>query len=98
MGKREVVETIRGVLARHPYVVRAELFGSLARGEDRPDSDVDLLVVYDQTRPRGFRAYSILGEMERALGRHVDMVQEKLLHDFVRESIRGERELVYERR
>jgi predicted nucleotidyltransferase len=98
MGKQEVVETIRGVLTRHPYVVRAELFGYLARGEERPDSDVDLLVVYDQNRPRGFRAYSILGEMERALGRRVDMVQEKLLHDFIRKRIQNERELIYERR
>ena len=29
-------------------VVKAWLFGSFARGEERPDSDVDLLVEYDK--------------------------------------------------
>ncbi|MDR2694987.1 MAG: nucleotidyltransferase domain-containing protein, partial [Deltaproteobacteria bacterium] len=37
---------IRQVLKRHPYVVKAELFGSLVRGDNKPGSDLDLLVVY----------------------------------------------------
>jgi uncharacterized protein len=31
-------------------VVRLSLFGSTARGDHRPDSDVDLLAAFDQTR------------------------------------------------
>lgn len=98
MDKQEIIRRIAAVLARHPYVVRAELFGSLARGEDRPGSDVDLLVEYDHTRPRGFRAFGIVNDMEDALGRRVDIVQDRLLHRSVRENIRNDRELVYERR
>ncbi|WP_320175939.1 nucleotidyltransferase domain-containing protein [Maridesulfovibrio sp.] len=98
MSKQEVINTIRQILKQHPYVLRAELFGSLARGDDRPGSDVDLLVVYDDaTRPKGFRAYTIYGELEEALGRNVDIVQDKLLHGFVRENIKDDRELIYER-
>lgn len=97
MSKSEIVETIKEILARHPYVVRAELFGSLARGEATPDSDVDLVVVYDDTRPKGFRALSIYGELETSLGRNVDLVQEKLMHDFVLKNIKNDRELIYER-
>jgi predicted nucleotidyltransferase len=98
MRKQEVINTICEILAKHPYVLRAELFGSLARGDERPGSDVDLLVVYDnKTRPKGFRAYTIYGELEEALGRNVDIVQEKLLHSFVRENIKNDRELIYER-
>ncbi|MGE4505283.1 MAG: nucleotidyltransferase family protein [Desulfovibrionaceae bacterium] len=98
MGKQEVVATIRKVLERHPYVVRAELFGSLARGGDTPGSDVDILVVYDEKRPKGFRALSIQGELERSLGRSVDLVQEKLLYGCVKKTIATDRELIYERR
>jgi len=63
------------------YVVKAELFGSLVRGDDTPDSDVDLLVVYDNSRPKGFRSFAIFDDIETALGRRVDIVQEHLLHD-----------------
>jgi predicted nucleotidyltransferase len=97
MDKQEIVAKIRLVFERHRYVVKAELFGSLARGEDQPGSDVDLLVVYDNTRPKGFRALSIFDDMEKSLGRKVDIVQEHLLHDFLKESILNARELIYER-
>ncbi len=38
----EVVEKIRGVLARHPRVERAVLYGSRAKGTHKPGSDIDL--------------------------------------------------------
>lgn len=97
MNKQKVVKEIRKVLARHSYVVRAELFGSLARGDTRQDSDIDLLVVYDDTRPKGLKSLEIDGELEEQLGRKVDIVQEKLLHHFVRENIKEDREIIYER-
>jgi hypothetical protein len=97
MSKQEVIKRIQAVLERHRYVVRAELFGSLARGDDTPGSDVDLLVVYDENRPKGFRAFSIYGDLEDSLGRPVDIVQEKLLHGFIKDNIREDREVIYER-
>jgi predicted nucleotidyltransferase len=98
MDKKMVIHQIRQVLKRHHYVVKAELFGSLARGDETPDSDVDLLVVYDETRPKGFSAFSIFGELEESIGRKVDIVQEHLLHDFVKKNIQDSREVIYERR
>ena len=78
--------------------MKAELFGSLARGDYEPDSDVDLLVVYDETRPVGFSAFSIFGELEETVGRKIDIVQEHLLHDFIKKNIEESREVIYERR
>lgn len=98
MSKQEIIKKIKSVLEKHQYVVRAELFGSVARGDDRPDSDVDLLLLYDETRPHGFRAHRIFGDLEKTLGRNVHIVQEKLLYSFVKESIRPDREVIYERR
>ena len=97
MSKQDVITQIRRVLQEHPYVVRAELFGSLARGEDTPDSDVDLLVVYDEHRPKGFRSLRIVTDMEDALSRDVDVVQERLLLPHVKDAIAHEREVIYER-
>ena len=37
-------------------VMKAWLFGSFARGEEHPDSDVDLLVVIDHSRPVGLES------------------------------------------
>lgn len=97
-SKKEIVAILCQVLERHHYVIKAELFGSLARGDYKPDSDVDLLVVYDETRPKGFNAFSIYSDLENAVGRKVDIVQEHLLHDFVKDNIQENREVIYERR
>ena len=54
-------------------VRRVRLFGSAARDELRPDSDVDILVEFDgPTRFRAFMATRRL--LEQALGRRVDLV------------------------
>ena len=98
MDKKEIIEKIRLVLERHSYVVKAELFGSFVRGNVRPDSDVDLLVVFDNNRPKGFKAYSIYGDLEASLGRKVDIVEEHLLHECVKNTIQNTREMIYERR
>ena len=97
MDKQEIINKVRLVLERHRYVVKAELFGSLARGDNKPGSDVDLLVVYDNNRPKGFNSFSIFDDLEKSLGRKVDIVQEHLLHDFVKKNIQDVRELIYER-
>ncbi len=97
MHKQQIIDQIRRILREHPYVVRAELFGSLARGDAAPGSDVDLLVVFDENRPKGFRSMRIVTDMEDALGRDVDVVQERLLLPHVKNAIASEREVIYER-
>lgn len=81
----ELISAIRAVLARHPYVRRAALFGSCARDEAGEGSDVDLLVAFGPDRPRGLSLYRLDSELEQALGRRVDVVQEHLLHPRVRQ-------------
>lgn len=65
--------------------------GSVARGEERPDSDVD--VVYDITgRPTLFDLSDAQFELEQALGRSVDLVDPAALRPNARAFI--ERDLV----
>jgi len=97
MNKKEIITKIQQVLERHRYVVKADLFGSLARDDNNPASDVDLLVVYDENRPKGFGVFAIYHDLEEALDRKVDIVQEHLLHECVKANIQKNKELIYER-
>ena len=47
MNTQAMTQIIADYFKTQP-VVKAWLFGSFARGEERPDSDVDLLVEYDK--------------------------------------------------
>jgi hypothetical protein len=59
------------------------VFGSVARGEERPDSDVDLLI--DLSPDRGWADYlALVEELERIIGRRVDLVLERSLSRHLR--------------
>lgn len=73
------------------------LFGSVARGEARPDSDVDLLVVYDADAPRTIEhMLDAAADFERFLGRKVDLVEDRLVtNPYRRAAIRRDRRPIY---
>ncbi len=60
------------VLAQYD-VSEAYLFGSFARGEQTPDSDIDLRLVCGNTMTFG-TLYELSHELERELGRKVEIV------------------------
>ena len=76
VGERERVV---GLLRARSGALRAQgvrglaLFGSVARGEARPDSDVDLLVELDQDTKLGFRVVGLQDDLRRLLGRDVGL-------------------------
>jgi predicted nucleotidyltransferase len=65
-------EQVMAIAARN-HASRVRLFGSAARGEDRPDSDIDLLVDFDQGSSL-FDLIRMLRDLEALLGRAVDVV------------------------
>jgi predicted nucleotidyltransferase len=82
---QEKRDDILNIAAKHgAYNVR--VFGSVARGEDRPDSDVDLLVAVESTTSSWFPAGLIL-DLEQILGRQVEIVTEKGLNPHLREQV-----------
>jgi predicted nucleotidyltransferase len=62
--------------ARNEDAAVVYLFGSVARGEDRPDSDVDVAVLYGKPAEAGLAGLrlALAGDLEARLGRRVDLV------------------------
>lgn len=67
-------------------ISRIRVFGSMARGEGRPDSDIDLLVDYEPGHGR-FAFVDFCERVERLLGRRVDVVTERSLHPLIRQRV-----------
>ena len=63
-------------------IVNVRLFGSYARDEAGPNSDVDLLV--EMTKPLGFAFFGIEEDLSKALGARVEMGTARAMVDRVR--------------
>ena len=76
-------------LAGNYGIRRVRLFGSVARGEDRPESDVDVLIEFEPGRSLldqiGFRQ-----DLEELLGRRVDVVSEGGISPYLEDRILSE--------
>jgi len=93
MTSRQIIE----VLGEHREhlrrlgVRRMSLFGSAARGDLRPDSDVDMVVEFSETTYRRFIGLKVF--LESVLGRKVDLLTPDAVQGRLKEEI--ERDLVH---
>jgi uncharacterized protein len=78
-------------------VNRAYLFGSYARDEATENSDVDILVELDHSRPIGMKFFAYRAELEDLLHKKVDLVSDEGLSRHVKPFIDKEKILIYER-
>lgn len=72
--------------ARRHGVRSVRVFGSRARGDAAPESDVDLLVEAGPVRPFFFPG-GLVADLEALLGRHVDVVTPDALHPLLRDAV-----------
>ena len=96
MGKRALIEALRHYFSTQP-VLKAWLFGSFSKGEETKDSDVDIMVSLDKSKPIGLKFFGMWNDLEELLGRKVDLVSEGTLLPFAQESVERDKILVYER-
>jgi uncharacterized protein len=82
---QEKREEILRLAARHG-ARNLRLFGSVARGEARPESDVDILIEAGPERTPWFPG-GLIADLEELLGCKVDVVTEKALHWYIRERV-----------
>ena len=78
-------------------VLKAWVFGSYARGEETPDSDIDILVALDYSQPIGLKFFGMYEDLKTLLGRNVDLVTDASLASFARESVDKDKKIIYER-
>ena len=96
MRQTVVIELLRQYFSTQP-VLKAWLFGSFSRGEETQDSDVDIIVSLDKSKPIGLKFFGMWSDLEELLGRKVDLVSEGTLLPFAKESAERDKFLVYER-
>jgi len=74
-------------------VTSCGVFGSVARGDDRPGSDVDILIAWDLEQPVRWRPGAVQNALEDAIGGAIDYVVSPIKTPSLREAV--ERDLVH---
>ncbi|MEQ8716752.1 MAG: nucleotidyltransferase family protein [Acidimicrobiales bacterium] len=88
------LDLVAGICQRFG-LARLEVFGSVSRGEDRPGSDIDLLYDLAPGARLGWDIETLADELTEALGRPVDLVSRKALHERLRDAVLAEAQTLY---
>ena len=95
------LQTMQDIIAKYfstQPILKAWLYGSYARGEQTPLSDVHILVVYDDNIGVSLLKHaSMINDLEKLLDRPVDLVEDGTLLPFAEESANHDKKLIYER-
>ena len=95
---QQMIQIIAKYFETQP-VLKAWLFGSFARGEEKPWSDVDILFVPDRSG-KPFTLLTMGGmivDLKELLGRDVDLIEDGSLRPYAVESVERDKQLIYER-
>lgn len=93
-------ETIKQKIAEYfktQPVLKVWLFGSFARGEESPLSDIDILVQYAEGGISLLKHCAMINDLEALLDRSVDLIEDGTLLPFAVESANRDKILIYER-
>ena len=83
-------------ICRQYRVTELSLFGSAARGELGPASDIDLMVDFDPAARIGLLKFESLSEdLEALVGRRVDLVTKNGLKAWIRPRVLSEARVIY---
>ncbi len=83
-------------VCRQYHVRELSVFGSIARGEAGPRSDVDLLVAFESNAPVTlFTLFDLQSELSRVIGRHVDLVPKDGLKPALRSDVLRDARVLY---
>lgn len=91
------INKLREFFSTQP-VERAWIFGSYARGEETPESDIDIMVEYTPGACLGlFGICSLIEKLESIIRRKVDLVEKGTLFPRVAQRVESEKIQIYER-
>jgi hypothetical protein len=92
----EQLNLIRSYFEKQP-VLKAWLFGSRARNEEKDSSDIDILLALDYTKPVGLEFIQMRIDLEQLLKSKVDLVSERGLSPYIKDAVVKDRQLIYAR-
>lgn len=81
---------------RH-HIIRLWLFGSVLRGDFRPDSDVDVLVEFDPDHIPGWEIVAMQDDLSALLEHPVDLGTPNGLRNWMKPRVMQSARLIYER-
>ena len=80
---------------RRHHIRKFALFGSVLRDDFRPDSDVDVLVIFEPGHTPGLTFFSMAEELTKILGRNVDLQTPQFLSRYFRDQVLAQAEVQY---
>ena len=93
---QEIINIVAKYFRNKP-VLKAYIFGSVAKEEANSDSDIDILVDLDYSQRIGLLFIQMKIDLENLLHKKVDLVSSKGLSPYIRLQIEKEKLLIYER-
>ena len=93
---KNIIDIICQYFSRKP-IEKAWVFGSFSRGEQRPDSDIDILITFVPNTKMGLQFFGMIDDLEKLLNRSVDLVVEGDLLPFAAKRANRDKKLIYER-
>ena len=90
------IEAIRAYFKAKP-ILKAYLFGSQARNQASPGSDIDILVELDYTQRIGLGFLRMQLDLEKLLAIKVDLVSSNSLSKYIKPQVDREKKLIYAR-
>ncbi|WXG44625.1 MAG: nucleotidyltransferase family protein [Promethearchaeati archaeon SRVP18_Atabeyarchaeia-1] len=93
MNRKELFHRITRFLERQG-AKRIAIFGSYVRGEEKPESDIDVIVEFSETKSL-LELVRIERELSEALGTKVDLLTEKSISPYLIDAVKREMEVIY---
>lgn len=95
--KSGIIKSIKKILKNDGRVLKAWLFGSVARNEDNSESDIDIMIEFNKKKNYSlFDLSDIAYNIEQKTKRKVDIVEKGYIKDFAVQSAENDLILIYE--
>lgn len=94
--KKSLSDKIIDYFSKKP-VLKAYIFGSIARNESEENSDIDIMVELDYSQSIGLEFIEMQLDLEEILDRKVDLLSSNAISKYIRPFIDKDKILIYEK-
>ncbi len=96
IDRKGIIKIITEILDKDPRIKKGWIFGSFARGDDKPDSDIDILFqVNEDVKFSIFDQLGIREQLIEALNRKIDFVEQDTLREYMIDNVQKDLIQIY---